>query len=273
MTEAERLSDHGLWEQTQTLVSKECELTAQILKHLGSESGKAVQSALKKLEVGRLSLTNLAQTQAYFKRKKYEEKAELNQREKAQILRRIEGQSTRQAQRVLADLSPGTPKPRKDEIRELGDGAIRLSVTMDAESESMLQEFIELTAHQNPLGKKSDAIKLALKMALQLAKQKRKAATFFARENKHPDNNELNRAPAAMGKSRYARKATVRKVWEKSENQCCWVDERTGRRCQSRFKLQIDHRMPFSRSGKTEESNLQLLCSQHNAFKADQVSP
>ena len=317
MTDSQKLSDQGLWERTHTLVSRERQLTAQILKHLleierrklylqrgygslftyctqelryteaeaqlrissmrllkdlGSESGKAVQSALDKLAVGKFSLTNLAQTQAYFNRKRYEEKAALNQREKSKILRKIEGQSTRQVQRVLAELSPEAVKPRRDEIRELGDGAIRLSVTLDAEAEAMLQEFIELTAHQNPLGKKSDAIKLALKMALQLAKQKRKAATFFARENKHRENKELSVAPAAMGKNRYAPKAIVRKVWERSENQCCWIDQETGRRCESRFKLQIDHRMPFSRSGKTEESNLQLLCSHHNVFKADQVS-
>jgi len=293
MTEAQSLSDEGLWERTHALVSREREITALVLKHLleierrklylqrgfgslfsyctqelryteaeaqlrissmrllkdlGSESGKAVQSTLSKLETGKLSLTNLAQTQTYFNRKRYDEKTALNQREKFQVLRKIEGQSTRQAQRVLADLSPGTPKPRKDEIRELGDGAIRLSVTLDAEAESMLQEFIELTAHQNPLGKKSDAIKLALKMALTLAATK-------------------------IQHSRYAQKNAVRRVWQKAGDQCSWVDKQTGRRCESRFKLQIDHKIPFSRNGKTVESNLQLLCANHNTYKSNRLPP
>jgi len=137
----------------------------------------------------------------------------------------------------------------------------------------MLQELIELTAHQNPLGKKSDAIKLALKMALALAKQKRKAATFFARENKQQENKELSRAPAAMKiqNTRYAQREIVRRIWEKSDNRCCWVDPETGRRCESRYKLQVDHRFPFSRGGKTDEENIQLLCANHNLYKSNKI--
>ncbi len=56
-----------------------------------------------------------------------------------------------------------------------------------------------------------------------------------------------------------------RLVWQKSQGQCCYYHE--GRRCNSRFQLEIDHKTPLSRGGSNDPKNLQLLCRAHNQLK------
>ena len=48
-------------------------------------------------------------------------------------------------------------------------------------------------------------------------------------------------------------------------DQCCqYVDKNSGRKCQSRWKLHIDHIQPIWAGGSNELVNLRLLCANHN---------
>jgi hypothetical protein len=49
-----------------------------------------------------------------------------------------------------------------------------------------------------------------------------------------------------------------------------WIGS-DGRRCGSRWKVQIDHIDPFARGGTCEASKRRLLCARHNAYYAEQV--
>ena len=48
---------------------------------------------------------------------------------------------------------------------------------------------------------------------------------------------------------------------------CSYVDRHTGRRCGSRFFLEIDHIVPVARGGGAEPANLRLRCSAHHRFR------
>ncbi len=58
-------------------------------------------------------------------------------------------------------------------------------------------------------------------------------------------------------------------MYEKDGGQCTFVSA-SGKRCDCREGLHIDHILALAKGGKTELSNLQLLCAAHNQYKAEQ---
>jgi hypothetical protein len=81
-----------------------------------------------------------------------------------------------------------------------------------------------------------------------------------------------NRADAvtlpAKETSRYVPVSIARTLHKRSASRCEFIDPETGRRCESRFRLQIDHVQPFALGGPTSFENLRLLCPSHNALEA-----
>ena len=60
-------------------------------------------------------------------------------------------------------------------------------------------------------------------------------------------------------------------VFARSKGQCEFVDSRTKIRCQSTFRLQIDHVWPIALGGETNAANSRHLCSAHNLRMAMQA--
>ena len=62
------------------------------------------------------------------------------------------------------------------------------------------------------------------------------------------------RAPTPAGKNYLLKKA---------ENRCEFIDK-TGKRCECANYLEADHIKPYAKGGKTELTNLRILCRNHN---------
>jgi 5-methylcytosine-specific restriction endonuclease McrA len=60
-----------------------------------------------------------------------------------------------------------------------------------------------------------------------------------------------------------------RRVWIRCQSRCVYVDHTTGRICGSTAFLDIDHILPLSRGGTSEEANLRLACASHNRRRGD----
>ena len=67
-------------------------------------------------------------------------------------------------------------------------------------------------------------------------------------------------------RSRYIPAAVKREVWRRDQGCCSYVDPYSGRRCGSRYRLEIDHIVPFALGGATELFNLRLRCRAHHSF-------
>jgi 5-methylcytosine-specific restriction endonuclease McrA len=65
--------------------------------------------------------------------------------------------------------------------------------------------------------------------------------------------------------------ATRRAVWQRDGGKCTYVNPETGRGCNSKRLIQIDHVIPRALGGGNELSNLRLMCREHNLFAAIQA--
>ena len=79
--------------------------------------------------------------------------------------------------------------------------------------------------------------------------------------------------PHRARRSRYIPAAVRREVWRRDGGCCSYVDPHSGRRCGSRFLLQLDHIVPFALGGSAEPGNLRVHCAAHNRFRHREYGP
>ena len=68
-------------------------------------------------------------------------------------------------------------------------------------------------------------------------------------------------------RSRYIPAVVRREVWRRDQGCCSYVDPHSGRRCGSRYRLEIDHIVPFALGGGAEPENLRLRCGAHHRLR------
>jgi len=71
--------------------------------------------------------------------------------------------------------------------------------------------------------------------------------------------------PRASGRAIPA--AVRRQVWQRDGSRCSYLDRRTGRRCNSRHLIEIDHILPYALGGGADPGNLRLLCAAHHRHR------
>ena len=58
-----------------------------------------------------------------------------------------------------------------------------------------------------------------------------------------------------------------REVWQRDGGECSFVDPDSGRRCGSRFLLEIDHVVPYAVGGTHDAGNLRVYCGAHHRYR------
>ena len=82
------------------------------------------------------------------------------------------------------------------------------------------------------------------------------------------NSSKVNQRKTEPNQKRYIPTSVKRALFKRS-NGCCEFIGKNGVRCQSRYKLQIDHfEVPFSQGGENSIENCKLLCSSHNLHRA-----
>lgn len=85
------------------------------------------------------------------------------------------------------------------------------------------------------------------------------------------NSSKVNQMKAELNQKRYI-PTSVKQALFKRSNGCCEFISKAGIRCQSRYKLQVDHfQVPFSQGGENSLENCKLLCSSHNLHRASLV--
>ncbi|MDR3606696.1 MAG: HNH endonuclease signature motif containing protein [Oligoflexia bacterium] len=289
----QKLSDSALLSQTKSLVREETRLTTEILYHLREIEARKLFCALgysslfeyavkelgysesaaqlridsmrllrelpqveAQVQSGELTLSVLVQAQKFFR-----QEAKLGRpvsvTQKQEVVQSLEGKSTREAERTLLAMSPEPEKHRPETVRPVSADFSEVRLNLSNETLENLEKLKGLLAHQFPEMTLSDLVTYLAKRAL----KELDPAQQEVRAKASVGTSEVKTIPAAV----------KREVWRRDGSRCTYVDPVTGRRCESRHRLQIDHRIPKGLGGGNDLANLRLLCSQHNAFEAARV--
>ncbi len=239
----------------------------------------------EKIQEGSLSLSTVARAQSFFKK---EQSATPNkpvsQIDKQEIMAKLENKSTRQVEKELLSLSSTPEAHFHERVKPVTPQLSEVKFYATDELLQDLEKLKGLLGHSHPGMTMADLIAYLAKLGLKEldpATQETKRSSNPAAPSDTatppqitPAPNESARQSARSSnsiRSRYIPRSLVRAVWKRDESKCTWVDPKTGRKCGATYKLQIDHIEPFALGGKTEFSNLRLLCAQHNLFEAERI--
>lgn len=163
-----------------------------------------------------------------------------------------------------------------------------LRVTLDAEAKRDLETLKALLAHKIPSGNLAAVLREALRCAIQQHGVRRGALAPVRRRSSPRVGNggaglQGASGPVAEGhpashggappgsSGRPAIPAEVRRqVWARDGGRCSF-EAPDGLRCESRWMLELDHVVPWSRGGSPTVNNLRLRCRAHNLLHAERT--
>lgn len=243
---------------------------------------KEVPGAKQAIEQGRISLSSASVFHTFLREEKKKDR-EYSDEEKQSLLAQLEGKSRRESERVLTAVSPLAF--RGERVRFLDDTHVELRVVLDERQMSKLQRLRELLAHRLPNSGYAELFEAIADVAIAELDPLAGGAELAAEGNEQASMNELEQnplnddAPRATspatkrsvtggGRKRHIPQALRKAVWFRDRGICTYVDPKSGRRCGSRFALEVDHIEPYGLGGHSKIENLRLLCRTHNQLMA-----
>lgn len=201
-----------------------------------------------KVENGSVNLTTLWQAQKSIRAQQKSTGKKVTVLEKKAALAKIEGKTSEVSERELNTLFPEGVKSGEKTIHKR-DGGLGISIELTQEEAQELRRARELLSHAIPGASFGQVI-------ARLAKD--------FNERKDPLRKDLVTTP-----QRITTALKRRQVIQKSFGACSFTDPSTGRRCGSRYQLEIDHIVPRAKGGSDDPHNLRCLCRKHNQLMAE----
>lgn len=220
----------------------------------------------KKIENGTVSLTVASQAHRFFKAEAKKNKPYAIEA-KEDLIKALEGKSTRQTEKILAKISPGSlPKER---VRQVTENAIELKYVVDSKLYEKLKYVKGLLSNKSPHLTQAELLNEIVNLAIQsLEKKTFRKQTSNGRSSQVEPLMQTSAPKLIESSSRYISAKTKRAVLMRDKYTCAFVDPETKRKCESKHQLQFDHVIPYAKGGRSEEKNLRLLCKNHNIFEA-----
>jgi hypothetical protein len=262
------LTDETLLKDTKYLVSRERELTTKILNHLReidkrklysdlgysslfdycikdlgyseSSTHRRIQSARlldslpgleKKLELGILNMSNLAQAAQFFKANEIN-----NPTERKIIIKKLEGLTKKEGEKKLFTIS-GLEIKTRDKSKRISENKISHTIILSDEINSKLEKIRDLMNHN---GSMAEFIDKLLDLAMP-AFEKKKFSLHTKQKTLISPVKVQRRISASVKKEVYLR-----------DQKCI--------KCGTTHRLQFDHQMPFALGGDSSVKNVRMLC-------------
>lgn len=284
-----KISDEMLWSQTASLAERERRITLELLAHFREIEARGLhldrgypslyEYAVRELKLsegaayrrvqamqllkdipeaegeissGKLSLTTAAKVQNAYRRATVVAKRA--------ALQSLAGKTTREVDRALAAHAGNTSR---EYARWVSAEEVQLTVYLAKPTFEGLTELQSLRAHTRATPTYGNTVTELVALGQEKWNPLQRKAPLAPVEPCVNAAKERNPrlVPSAL---RVA-------VWRRDGGRCTYQDPTSGRRCESRHYLQIDHIKPFALGGTAELENLRLLCGQHNRRRAEKT--
>lgn len=235
-----------------------------------------------KLEQGKLNLSQLTQVQKSLKEQTQSESQSMTPLATLVVLEKIENKSTFETERVLAT-EFNRPVQAHESVKPQKDDSVRIELTLTKEQFAELEQAKSLLSHVCHEGSWSEVIsQLAKELNRKKLSPAKTAQGNIGKDNAEPAlrtevlQKQLTQSFAAKKSQNYKRprkyiSVEIKRALFKKSNGCCeYIDKKTGKRCDSKYQLQIDHIHPWSLGGSNHADNLRVLCRTHNNFEFEQ---
>ena len=209
-----------------------------------------VPQVAARIEAGQVNLSQIALAVQTIKLAEKQFSEKMAPEAKLELLEKLKAKSFAETQQILRhELKVDTATPDRTQFH--ADGSITLTMTFSCEQYADWLKAAELASHAAPNGKAAD-------LAHYLAR-KEIAQPKFTSDSEVPPRKNESRNPRQIPLN--LRKALLRNAV------CHFRDPRTGKTCNSRRYLQIDHIHAVSDGGTRMPENLRPLCGAHNRYR------
>ena len=158
-----------------------------------------------------------------------------------------------------APLALEVQRPHPAEMRAVAQDLWSLRATIDGACKDDLETLAMMLSHKFPRKDLAAVLHEAIRCGIE-KHGKRRGAVRPARKVKARSPKDPSFASAELR----------RQVWERDQGRCAWVGP-DGKRCHSRWQVEVDHVDPAARGGKATLDRLRLLCRGHNLLHAEEV--
>ena len=243
----------------------------------------------QQIQEGAVNLTNLSKVQSFVRAEKAAN-CPLDKQEKLNLISSLENKSTREVEKELVKKSHQplllaekfrmsaeelTVVRTEANIENMLDVPYRGFETLRGiEQQELLQDFKNLYAHE--LADMSNHSILTFLLGKAVAHKRKKLGLSSKNGHNAPppsapkvaENIDSGKEGNIKSQRKVLSVFLKRKLWQRANGCCEYVDPKSQVRCSSKFALAEDHIEPVALGGTNELSNLQLLCRAHNSRRA-----
>jgi 5-methylcytosine-specific restriction endonuclease McrA len=260
-----------------------------------------VPEARAKLDSGEITLSNASQIQTVFRAAAQAQRSSLRGAQepgiqvndpsslvgktldldsKKRILEEISGMTQKECQSKLLELVPQAAAKLMERDRQISEEKFELKLVISKDLHDRIEELKVLLSHSLRQGGVAELLEYLVNQETKRQEKKKgvQAGTGAEARNEKPpeESEEISvRSPEIAGvakstatavrtetvrsSSRQAiPRAIQREVWKRAKG-CCQYPG-----CSSRFRLEMDHILPYAQGGESSAENLRLLCRAHN---------
>lgn len=241
-----------------------------------------IPEVAEKLQEGVLNLTQLNKVKVALNQDQKSTGQKASAARKKEILTKIEGSTLHETEKILAEELAYNP-PAKEKVLPRKEDYY-LTFKLSKEQYEKLQKAQGLLSHVNIENNLADLIETMSDFVIQTKLGKKNFQTKTNRDQNTREETSrgsdsalekqqdqivaIESAAKNKTKRKFIPKPTKKLVYQKAEGCCEFVSPITGRKCGSRYQVQNDHRIPFSKGGSNAPENLRLLCRTHNLSEA-----